>query len=458
MTGTTEPARASVAGWANLTEDARRAALATAFVEADASVASHGAYITVASATGPDSVQTTGAPRELAGMPFAVKDNIDVAGLPTTGGSPLLREDVSEVDAGVVSVLREAGAVPVGKTNMHELAFGITSNNAEFGPVRNPHDLTRVAGGSSGGSATTVALGTVPFSLGTDTGGSVTIPASFCGVVGFRPTTGRYPADGLVNLSWTRDTVGIHARSVADVRLVDDVIVRGTTAPERALAQTVVGVPRRRFEDLDPEVHGVADRCLATLSDAGVRLVDVDVPDDYEIGSGPGLGLVLYEAARLLLDRARGVPGGEAYRSFADLVDRIASPDVRGLAGMMAGEPVPAAAFEQARQARWALRRAYAQMYDDTGVHLLIAPNVPVLPPPIGADETIELNGREVPVFQTITRNTAPGTVAGVPMLSVPAGRSQAGLPVGLLLEGRFGDDAELLAAGAEIAGLVEPS
>jgi len=273
-------------------------------------------------------------------------------------------------------------------------------------------------------------------------------------VVGFRPTTGRYPADGLVNLSWTRDSVGIHARSVADARLVDEVIVRGPQAPERGLAQTVVGVLRRRFDDLDPEVAGIADQFLAALTDAGVRLVDVEVPDDYEIGAGPGLGLVLYEAERLLLERANGVPGGEAYRSFADLVEKIASPDVRGLAGMMAGDPLPAAAYEQARQARWALRRSYAEMYEAAGVHVVVAPTVPVLPPPIGADETIEHNGRQVPVFQTITRNTAPGTVAGVPMLSVPAGRSQAGLPVGMLLEGRFGADSELLATGIEVAGL----
>lgn len=153
-----------------------------------------------------------------------------MAGLPTTARSPSLNT-VARADAGVVSILRDAGVVVLGKTNMHELAFGITSNNPTYGPVRNPFDPQRIAVGSSGGSAVSVATGGVPFALGTDTGGSITIPAAFCGVVGFRPTTGRYPGDGLVKLSHSRDTVGIHAHTVADVALVDAIIAHRSAGP-----------------------------------------------------------------------------------------------------------------------------------------------------------------------------------------------------------------------------------
>ncbi|MFJ3018501.1 amidase family protein [Streptomyces collinus] len=144
--------------------------------------------------------QATSLPREsrgpLAGVPFAVKDNIDLAGLPTTAGTSFLDRNLPPQSASVVSRLVDAGALAVAKTNMHVLALGVTSNNATFGPVRNPADRDRSAGGSSGGSATAVAAGSVPFALGTDTGGSVRIPAAFCGIVGFRPSTSRYPTDG----------------------------------------------------------------------------------------------------------------------------------------------------------------------------------------------------------------------------------------------------------------------
>ena len=169
----------TIAQWCSMSDAEQRAERAKVYQAAASSAASHGTYISVAS----QCTESIG-DGELHGVPFAVKDNIDDAGVPTTAGSPMFAEAIPATDAGVVSALREAGAIVVGKTNMHELAFGMTSNNGQFGPVRNPIDPALSAGGSSGGSAATVALGEVPFALSTDTGGSVIVPASFCGIVG----------------------------------------------------------------------------------------------------------------------------------------------------------------------------------------------------------------------------------------------------------------------------------
>jgi len=160
----------------------------------------------------------------LAGIPFAVKDNIDCLPFPTTGGSPALLDNQPKADASAVAKLKAAGAHAPLKLNLHELAFGVTNNNAHFGAVPTPFDTTRVAGGSSGGSAAAVASGIVPFALGTDTGGSTRIPAAFCGIVGFRPSTGRYPDGGVLTLSTTRDTIGPMASSVTDIIEVDALI------------------------------------------------------------------------------------------------------------------------------------------------------------------------------------------------------------------------------------------
>lgn len=188
-------------------------------LESRATGAGHNAVIaadfSVASSTGP-----------LAGIPIGVKDNIDVAGFATTGGSPALKDYRPGADAPAVTALRQAGAILCCKLNMHELAFGVTTDNATFGRVFNPFDNDRTAGGSSGGSGAAVARGIVPVALGTDTGGSVRIPASFCGVAGFRPSTGRYPTGGVLPLSQMRDTIGVIAATVADLCEVDADLVR----------------------------------------------------------------------------------------------------------------------------------------------------------------------------------------------------------------------------------------
>ncbi|HEY5852743.1 MAG TPA: amidase family protein [Aldersonia sp.] len=430
--------------WLDLESDKRRALLGDCQNAVAASKSSHNAYI---SAVDDDAPAVSRG--ELAGVPFAVKDNIDVAGVPTTGGSPLLAGDVPDVDAGVVSALREAGAVVVGKTNLHELAFGITSNNATYGPVRNPLDVSRVAGGSSGGSAAAVALGTVPFSLGTDTGGSVTIPSAFCGIVGFRPTTGRYPSDGVVNLSSSRDTIGIHARTVEDVRIVDRAITR--TRPTTGVpdpSDLVLGAVVSRYDDMEPAVAEATQLALGVLRTSGVRVVELSMPDDLTLAAAPGIELVFYEAERLLATRVNKGRGHSGSVDIAELIDAIESPDVRAVFESIAATRVTASAYEQARRRRWQLRRLYEETFAASGVHALIAPTVHVLPPLIGRDDTIDVNGRPQPVFATVTRNTAPGSVAGVPMLSIPGRFTPEGLSVGLCLEGRFFEDQHLLAVG----------
>ncbi|WP_433260157.1 amidase family protein [Actinosynnema sp. CS-041913] len=418
----------SLAEWQDLDPAERARRLSDTVDQARASV--HGDWISFAR-------DTPSGAGVLAGIPFSVKDNIDVRGLATTAGSRLLGDSPAAVDASAVSALEDAGAVVVGKTNLHELAFGITSNNKAFGPVRNPADPSRSAGGSSGGSAVGVALGVVPFALGTDTGGSVTIPASFCGVVGFRPSTGRYPGDGVVNLSTSRDTIGIHARTVRDVRTVDEVIT-GEPAdhtPPVALAGLRVGLPRSRFQDLDPEVAAVVRTALSTLERAGALLVEVDPDDDLAVAAESGNDLVFFEAPHLLARRV-GSPAEHWPR-------HIASPDVRALIEAIHSSPLPAEAYEDARAARWRLRRTYAELF--TRVDVVLSPTSPVPPPLLGEDDVILLNGRRAPTFPTVTRNVSPGTVAGLPMLSLPAGVTSAGLPIGLCLETHAFSDSRLL-------------
>ena len=374
----------------------------------------------------------------LTGWTYAVKANIDLAGRATTAGSPAFADAVAVADASIVSMIRDAGAALAGVANMHELAFGVTSNNAAHGAVRNPVDPRFSAGGSSGGGAAAVASGEVRFALSTDTGGSVSIPAAFCGVVGLRPTSGRYPADGVLGLSPTRDTIGLHARTVADIRVVDDVIVpaRAVETPDpRGLR---LGMPRSRYDDIDPAVAAAMDTALAELRRTGVRLVDVELPGDLA-DAVLGEDLVLHEAPSQLLARRPDL-------TLAGLAAQVASPDVRFLLESLAADPVGPDRYREARRARARLRRVYADVLSD--VDALVFPTCPVLPPPVGVDDVISLGGRLAPLFPTVTRNTGPGAVAGVPAVTLPEARF-----VGLTLEGAVFDDSRLLAIAQAIAG-----
>jgi Asp-tRNA(Asn)/Glu-tRNA(Gln) amidotransferase A subunit family amidase len=387
----------------------------------------------------------------LHGLPLVIKDNIDVAGWATTAGTPGLAGHRPLRSAGVVGRLLAAGAFVLGKNTLHELAHGTTCENATHGPVRNPYDLTRIPGGSSGGTAAAIAARLAPAGLGTDTGGSVRIPAALCGVAGFRPSTGRYPADGLVPISHTRDTAGFIAREVRDLALLDAVVSAAPPdGPAPPLAGLRLGVPRALyFADLDPAVAALTERGLERLAAAGAVLIEADV-EGLERLSGPVAGVISdFEFPR---DLAAYLAG--AGLALEDVVGRLASPDlVATFAHEVAGPNAPTeAAYRDALEVgRPAIQAAFRAHFARHALDALVFPTTPVPAHPIGAGPELLLGGRTVRVFETYLRNARPATTAGLPALSLPLALTPQGLPVGLELDGAAGDDRRLLAIGAAV-------
>lgn len=399
-----------------------------------------------------DARRAAGTAGALDGVALAIKDNIDTADLPTTGGTRALKGPAA-VDAPPLARLRNAGALIAGKTNLHELAFGITSNNAAFGPVRNPHDSGLIAGGSSGGTAAAIAVGIVPAGLGTDTGGSVRVPAALCGVTGFRPTVGRYPAGGVVPLSSTRDTIAPMGRTVADVALLDAVMADEAYSLDVPDASALrIGVPRRvLWEGLEPEVSSQCEAALARLSDAGVTLVETDPEDIWADNAAASFPIVLYETMRELpaYCAGRGL-------NFANLLAGVASADVRGILESQLGEgAMPEAAYRAALDIhRPAMQRNWARWFAADDLHGAAFPTTPLRARPIGDDETVRLNGTDQPTFATYIRNTDHGSVMGAPGISLPL--PGEGLPVGLELDGLAGQDRTLLGVAARLEALLQ--
>ncbi|MDR0358082.1 MAG: indoleacetamide hydrolase [bacterium] len=381
----------------------------------------------------------------LAGLPLLVKDNIDAVGFPTTAGTPGLLRNVPKTNAPVLQRLLDGGAILFAKANMHELAFGITSHNYYFGAVRNPYDPSLIPGGSSGGPAAGVAARTCPAALGTDTGGSVRIPAALCGLVGFRPTKGRYPTDRIVPISHTRDTPGPITRTVADAALLDAIETGGEQAQPRLLRGLRLGIPRNPFwRDLDPDVVAVTENALDRLREQGVELVEADIPEVSTLDQQSGFPIALFEfrvdLPRYLANEGTGI-------SYDYVVSHIASPDVR--AAVVSAERVTQAQYDQAIKVfRPELQDRYARYFTDNRVAAMLMPTTILPARPIGEDQTVALNGQQVPTFATYIRNTDADAVAGIPGLSVPVGLTRSGLPVGLELDGPSGSDTTLLGIG----------
>jgi mandelamide amidase len=398
----------------------------------------------------------------LQGIPFGVKNNIAVLGLKMQAGSPAMPDEPATKNAEVVTNILGAGAFCAGTQNMHELALGTTSANAFFGVTKNPVDLLRMAGGSSGGSAASVADGSVPFSLGTDTGGSCRIPAAYCGVVGFRPSSGRYSSDGVFVISPTRDTVGILARNVSDVALVDAAIMREQNQRIQVKKNLRIGIPRIGFfDELSTEVESNFAQTLNLLEDSGIEFIEVEVSGSHD-GAAHGLSVVAFETPRQVLKffgfEASNEPLTSDHTDFLmNFMEGISSPDVRGAFEHFLMSPVDRQTYEAALDYRRNLQAAYAETFADADVAAITYPTVGIVAPPLNS-ETISLNGETKNLFAYSIRNTDPGSLAGQPALTIPIYRSDGALPIGLSLEGPVGSDRKLLSIGLHFENFLTSS
>lgn len=397
----------------------------------------------------------------LFGLPVALKDNIDAVPFATTAGTPALRSHHPMRDADVVQRLRAAGALIVCKTNMDELAAWGTTNNGVFGRTANPYAIERHTGGSSGGSAVAVAARMVPVALGTDTAGSIRNPASFCGVVGFRPTHDRVPARGVVPLARRRDSVGPFARSVADIVSLDAVLTadRGRVALA-ALRGLRLGVPRLPFQrDLAPAVAAVFERTLETLGAAGVVLVPGEIP---------GLEAAVEQAAVVTIggavreDLQQYLADSGATVSVDDVFAQIWNPAVRSWLGeFFRPSAETSVAFDRAwNQTVAGLRQQVRGYFAAQDVSAILFPTTPIVAGiEVPGTGDLILDGVRVRngVWRNIQNNT-PASVWDGPAISLPAGLSVDGLPVGLELDGPIDADRRLLGVALAVESrLPEP-
>jgi aspartyl-tRNA(Asn)/glutamyl-tRNA(Gln) amidotransferase subunit A len=377
----------------------------------------------------------------LHGRTISIKDLIDVKGVPTTAASRVRTGHIAAADAPVVTRLRDAGAIIIGKTNLHEFALGTTSDESAFGPVRNPHDPNRSPGGSSGGSGAAVAAGMGWASIGTDTGGSIRIPACACGVVGLKPTFGEITTVGVVPLSVSLDHVGPLAASVADAWAIYDALTGSGHQPESA--GPIGGVRFGKLggyflETLDADVRARFEEALSRFKDAGAAIVDVELHRLPDIAA-TYVNVALPEAFAYHSEALKRAPE-EFGRNVRDRLEM--------------GGQITRDAYLKAQGERAQMRTAVDRALSDCDV--LVLPTMPIPPQPVGA-ATVVVDSIEQPLRPLTLRLTQLFNLTGHPAISIPCGETRGGLPCGIQLVGRYKQTPELLRASLSCEAFVTP-
>jgi mandelamide amidase len=410
-------------------------------------------------ARGADKYRAKGRPLgALHGLPIPVKDSVNTKALPTSNGTRALERFMAPEDAEVLQRLFAQGAILMGKTNLHELSYGWTSNNEIFGPVRNPYSLAHIPGGSSGGSGAAVAARMAPLAVAEDTLGSIRVPASMCGLAGLRPSYGRYPDEGILPISDNKfDQVGPVARSVADLVLFDSAIT-GDVSPVDAtsLKGMRIGVsPEYFLSGLDPDMERVTSEALRRLSAAGATLVWAEIPDVARSMMAVVITINVYETQSAMASFLKAYQAGI---TFEEMVHE-AGEGTRGVLNAFALPPNKPSRelYESMLRQRQEIKAAIGGYFAAQQITALAFPPVMIAPPKIGEDIEVTIRGEKVPLYVTMARNTALGSCASMASLILPAGMSAQGLPIGMEFSAPSGNDRELLALGLSLEKALGP-
>lgn len=407
-----------------------------------------------------DKARAAGATAPLLGVPIGIKDSYFTQGLRTTLGIANLKSFVPDHDAGSVKRIKSGGGVIFGKNNLVELSYGLTGNNKAFGQVKNPHDRSRVTGGSSSGSGASVAARLVPASLGGDTIGSIRVPASLCGVVGFKPTTGRWPRDGVAPISHTLDTTGVFARSVEDCILIDQVVT-GDANPSKASSDSLKGVklayaPRQYLELVDPEVEAQFKETVYRLRSAGAEIIEVDLGKDFAPLALETTWDIFFRETKPALEvflRENKVP------VTFDEIYRDLKPELKEAWGYFVlpegGGYITESRYEaDLSEKRAEVKRRFDRAFIAKDAQALLLPATPTTAPLIDTQYEFAIAGKKVS-YMTLANNTIPASAVGLPSLSLPIGLSSNKMPIGLGMDGPLGRDKSLLNVARRVEAVV---